>query len=203
MSAKRQLFVFAKAPRPGHVKTRLAAGIGAAAACAFYERTLREVLGHLDGTDAWQTRLAVTPDEAAEDSSLWPRPTPRVVQGPGDLGMRMGRLLARASPEGPVIVVGSDIPELRAEHVAAAFETLTRHDLVLGPAGDGGYWLIGASVPLPESVLSGVRWSTEHALADTLHNAAALSVALLADELEDVDDHESYRRFLERTGARP
>lgn len=203
MSAEGQLFIFAKAPRPGHVKTRLAAAIGARAASAFYERSLRDVLDRLDGTDAWRTRLAVTPDETALDASLWPRPTPRVAQGPGDLGMRMGRLLALASPEGPVIVVGSDIPELRAEHVVAAFEALGSHDLVLGPASDGGYWLIGASGPLPKSVLTGVRWSTEHALADTLRNAAALSVALLPDELEDVDDHESYRRFLERRGARP
>jgi rSAM/selenodomain-associated transferase 1 len=203
MSTKRQLFIFAKAPRPGHVKTRLAAGIGAAAACAFYERSLRDVLDRLDGTGAWRTRLAVTPDETALDASLWPRPTPRVAQGSGDLGDRMGRLLARASPDRPVVIVGSDIPELRAEHVVAAFEALDRHDLVFGPATDGGYWLIGASVPLPANVLAGIRWSTEHALADTLRNAQPLKVALLEDELEDVDDAKSHLRFLERTGAQP
>jgi rSAM/selenodomain-associated transferase 1 len=203
MTAKRELFVFAKAPRPGLVKTRLAAGIGAAAACAFYEGSLRDVLDRLDGTGAWRTRLAVTPDETALEDSLWPRPTPRVPQGPGDLGVRMGRLLARASPGGPVIIVGSDIPDLRAEHVATAFEALGRQDLVLGPARDGGYWLIGASVPPPAGLLARVRWSTGHALADTLRNARTLRVALLADELEDVDDPESYHRFLERAGDEP
>lgn len=194
------LIVFAKAPRLGRVKTRLAAGIGEAAALDFYGRTLAAVLGRLDGGGPWATRLAVTPDEDADEPALWPTATPRVGQGPGDLGQRMGRFLAGATRDAPVVVVGTDIPELGAGHVAAAFGALARDDLVLGPATDGGYWLIGARVPFSAARLAGVRWSTEHTRADTLRNAAGLSVALL-EELEDVDDVEGYRRWLERGGA--
>ena len=194
------LVVFAKAPLPGRVKSRLAAGIGEPAALAFYRRTLAEVLARLDGGGPWRARLAVTPDEAAGDGDLWPTATPRVPQGSGDVGDRMGRFLARATPEHPVVIVGSDIPDLAAAHVDRAFRALERHGLVLGPAADGGYWSIGASAPPPAAIFDGVRWSTGHARADTLRNAAGLAVALV-DELDDVDDLDAYGRFLARDAA--
>ncbi len=197
-----ELVVFAKAPLLGRVKSRLAAGIGEEAALAFYQRTLEAVLARLDGGGPWRTRLAVTPDEAAGAEALWPTATSRVPQGSGDLGERMGRFLAEAAPGRPVAIVGSDIPDVAAVHVACAFQALERRDLALGPATDGGYWLIGASLPLPGRVFENVRWSTAHARADTLRNADALDLATaLADELEDVDDVEGYRRFLARAGA--
>lgn len=196
------LVVFAKAPVIGRVKTRLAAAIGNAAALAFYAATLKAVLGRLDGGGSWRTLLAATPDEAAGEDDLWPTATPRVPQGSGDLGVRMGRFLASATRAAPVVIVGSDVPDIEAAHVARAFRELERHDLVLGPAADGGYWLIGASLPLPGGVFAGVRWSTEHARTDTLGNARALGIsAALVDELEDVDDVESYRRWLGRVAA--
>lgn len=191
------LVVFAKAPLLGRVKSRLAAGIGEEAALAFYRETLSTVLARLDGGGPWRTRLAVTPDEVMGDAGLWPTETPRVPQAGGDLGARMGRFLAEAEPGGPVVIVGSDIPDITAAHLARAFETLGGHDLVLGPAKDGGYWLVGASRPPPATLFDGVRWSTEHARADTLRNAAGTAVALV-DELEDVDDPEAYQRWLER-----
>ena len=197
-----ELVVFAKAPLLGRVKSRLATGIGEEAALAFYRRTLETVLARLDGGGPWRTRLAVTPDDAAGAKGLWPTATRRVPQGLGDLGARMGRLLADARRAAPVVIVGSDIPDLTAAHVAHAFDALSRRDLALGPATDGGYWLIGASLPLPGRVFDGVRWSTAHARADTLRNADALDLATaLVDELEDVDDVEGYRRFLARAGA--
>jgi rSAM/selenodomain-associated transferase 1 len=200
-TAAAELVVFAKAPLLGRVKSRLAAGIGEEAALAFYRTTLEAVLPRLDGGGPWRTSLAVTPDEAVGDEDLWPTATPpRVPQGSGDVGDRMGRFLARAAPGRPVVIVGSDIPDLAAAHVERAFRALERHDLVLGPAADGGYWLIGASTPPPPTIFDGVRWSTERARADTLRNAARLAVTLV-DELEDVDDLAAYRRFLARGPA--
>lgn len=196
------LVVFAKAPVLGRVKTRLAAAIGEAAALAFYEATLKTVLGRLDGGGPWRTVIAATPDEATDEHGLWPTTAPRVPQGSGDLGFRMGWFLAEAAQAAPVVIVGSDIPDLEAAHVARAFQELRRRDLVLGPAADGGYWLIGARVPLPGRVFDGVRWSTAHARADTLANAGALGLSTaLVDELEDVDDVDGYRRWLERAAA--
>ncbi len=88
-------------------------------------------------------------------------------KGAGDLGQRMARIFAALAP-GPAIIVGSDIPDLRAEDVAHAFRALRRADAVLGPAHDGGYWLIGlARTKLARALEKPIRWSSPHALADT------------------------------------
>ncbi len=86
------------------------------------------------------------------------------------------------------MIVGTDIPGLGVGHVAAAFAALGSHEAVLGPATDGGYWLVGLrdGAALP-SIFDGVRWSTPDALADTLANLGARRTALL-QRLEDVDD---------------
>ena len=192
-----RLFIFARAPVPGQVKTRLARGIGAAAALDFYRTTLFGVVARLRG-HGWDLALAVTPDEAAAKDSLWPEGVARTGQGEGDLGQRMARVLAQAHPASPALIVGADIPALDAPHIARALAALARNDLVLGPARDGGYWLIGARVPPPAALFDGVRWSGPDALADTRRNAAGLAVAL-ADELEDVDDESDWRRLYGRS----
>jgi hypothetical protein len=114
-----------------------------------------------------------------------------MAQGRGDLGMRMRRALA-ACPPGPKLLVGSDIPGLNASHIAVAFALLGRHDVVFGPAADGGYWLVGCRCRPPD--FGQVRWSSQHALADTLANLPqSLSVGFAAT-LDDVDDGVAYRR---------
>src|SRR5438270_756285 len=86
--------------------------------------------------------------------------SPRFHQGGGDLGARMRRALA-ACPPGPVVLVGSDIPALAPAHIAEAFGLLGHCELVFGPTGDGGFWLVGArrSPRLPP-LFGPVRWST-------------------------------------------
>lgn len=192
--------VFAKAPVRGTVKTRLAATVGPGAALDFYRRTLTTVLTRLSSEPGWRLEIAVTPDDAALDETHWPAGIPRRPQGHGDLGERMARALAAARPHRPVLVVGSDVPNLEVLHVQRACVALATHDLVFGPAEDGGFWLIGARKPLPPGLFHGVRWSSEHALSDTLRNAVDLTVALV-DELEDVDDYAAYCRLRERAGA--
>jgi rSAM/selenodomain-associated transferase 1 len=114
----------------------------------------------------------------------------RVVdQGPGSLGLRMQRQLLRGCRERApaVVLIGSDLPELAAEDVLAAFRALERASLVLGPAADGGYWLIGRRHPTPQ-IFSGIDWGSDRVLAQTLHQArqAGLSTELLA-ERSDLD----------------
>ncbi len=197
-----RLVLFAKAPRSGEVKTRLAAEIGAEAALDFYRSCLATALGELGAAGRpWRLRIAVTPDEAIDDP-VWPGTVERCPQGAGDLGERMLRVLSQAHPNAPVLIVGSDIPELTAAHVERARSALADHDLVIGPSPDGGYWLIGARRPPPQSLFEAVRWSTPNALADTLRNASALSVAF-ADILADIDDGASFRRFMARVGSHP
>ena len=186
------LVVMVKVPVAGAVKTRLARRVGATEALRFYRATTALLLRRVGCDPRWRTVLAVAPDRAVGARS-WPSALARVPQGKGDLGSRMQRLLDRTS-RGPVVIVGSDIPDVQAGHVAQAFRLLGRHALVFGPAEDGGYWLIGARrrphVPRP---FGGVRWSTENALADTLRNIDG-SVGFV-EMLADVDTETDWQRW--------
>lgn len=174
------LVIFAREPRLGRVKTRLAADLGWVAATAIYRRLLARTIRRLGRDRRWRTVIAITPDRARLRV-----PLPQVGQGAGDLGVRMMAPVRRHAPR-PVVVVGSDIPALDRAHVAAAFRALRGHDAVLGPAADGGYWLIGLRGVRPVPRLAPVRWSGPHALADTLRALGDRRVALL-QTLRDLD----------------
>jgi len=198
----RHLVVFVKAPRRGQVKSRLAAGIGAGAALRFYRLTSALALQRLARDRRWRTCLAATPSRDVR-AAFWPSGLRRLDQGSGDLGRRMARAFA-ALPPGPAVIVGSDIPELEASHVAAAFRALGRHDAVFGPASDGGYWLVGLkrSRSLPRHLFAAVRWSSAHALADTRAGLPRnWSVALL-EHLDDIDDAADYWRWAQGQKSR-
>lgn len=183
------LVIFVKEPRPGRVKTRLGREIGHTAAAWWFRHQTRALLRRLAGDGRWRTVLAVSPDHEGLGSRMWPRRIRRWPQGGGDLGARMARAF-RAMPPGPVLVIGADIPAIQPHHIHHAFGLLGRHGAVLGPAPDGGYWLIGVKhggTALPAGMLKGVRWSSEHALADTLATLGPLSVGYAAT-LADVDE---------------
>ncbi|HRY05807.1 MAG TPA: TIGR04282 family arsenosugar biosynthesis glycosyltransferase [Hyphomicrobiaceae bacterium] len=181
----RRLVIMVKAPQAGRVKTRLAREIGVVGATSFYRHASAAVVGRLGCDRRWQTLLAVAPDTAM-NARYWPARLARRAQGHGDLGRRMQGLFDRMPP-GPVIIIGSDCPTVRADDIAAAFVALGRADAVLGPAPDGGYWLVGERrSPKALPAFSGVRWSSEHTLADTMANFAARRVALVR-QLPDVD----------------
>ncbi len=195
---RRTLVIFARAPELGRVKRRLARGIGAAAALAFYRRTLTAVSRRLAADPRWQTVLAVTPDRAARSGRRWPCGLIRRKQGGGDLGVRMARAFYDM-PKGPVVIVGADIPEIEPSHIARAFSALGAADIVFGPARDGGYWLIGAKgAARAADMFARVRWSTKHALADTRANLEGRRVVLVA-VLEDIDERDAYNAFSRRT----
>ncbi len=195
MTPRGHLVVMARAPRLGAVKRRLARDLGDLAAWRFYRMTAGRLLRDLGADPRWRTWLALTPDRAARAGrGSWPARCTCVSQGPGDLGARMGRLL-RTLPPGPVVIVGSDIPELRPTHVARAFRLLGDHDWVFGPAADGGYWLLGARRRRPpRGTFADVRWSSAHALGDTLANLKGARVAYL-EMLDDVDTGEDLARL--------
>ncbi len=195
MLADKHLVVMVRAPRLGAIKRRLARDIGAAAARHFYVETTAAILRRLAGDRRWRCLLAVTPDRYAAKARFWPSAIPRLPQGPGDLGARMARPLA-VLPPGPVVIVGSDIPDLRARHVAAAFAALDTHDAVFGPASDGGFWLVGLARPANATALfRRVRWSTRHALADTLANLGPDQTPALLELLDDSDATAAYERW--------
>lgn len=183
MMRRDRVIVFARAPRLGAVKRRLARGIGAMGALRFYRGQLAAVLGELARDRRWRTTIAATPDRARP---RWPRRLPCTPQGRGDLGARMARAMR---PHRRVVVVGSDIPGIGRADIAAAFRALGRADAVFGPAEDGGYWLVGMGPRRPAHPFAAVRWSSEHTLADTLANFAGRRIALLR-RLRDVDTAE-------------
>jgi len=172
------LILFVRAPRLGTVKRRLAREVGDLAALRFHRERIATLVRTLGRDRRWRTEIVATPDRPR-----WPWPLPSRGQGRGDLGARMQRALARHRR---AVLIGSDIPGVTAADIAAAFRALGRAQAVFGPAEDGGYWLVGFGPRRPARPFAGVRWSTEHALADTLSNCAGHRVALVR-RLRDVD----------------
>ncbi len=195
-----RVIVFLKAPRPGQVKTRLAADLDGEAAAGIYRMLVGRTLGRVEGLG--DVELRYTPDDAEAEVEVegWRRQAGWRLrpQGAGDLGERLGRALAEAFGEGAgrVVVVGTDCPWLEASDVGDAFAALGRSDVVMGPAEDGGYWLLGMDRARPE-LLRGIPWSTPGVYEATLQRAreAGLRVAELR-RLRDVDTLEDWRAWL-------
>ena len=181
----RTLIVMAKAPRLGAGKTRLAKEIGAVEALRI-NRALQAHTLCVARDERWRTLLCVAPDAARHWKlpGVWPEGVARIAQGEGDLGERMARALA---PHRNVAMIGTDCPELTRAHIASAYRALRRAPFALGPAHDGGFWLIAARDGAAASrAMAGVRWSSRHAAKDAIANLGARNVALLAT-LRDVD----------------
>ncbi len=195
---KDTVVVFARAPRLGTVKRRLARGIGDRAALRFHRETLIALLRDLRRDRRFRTVLAMTPDNAGD---RLPVRVPRIAQGRGDIGERMDTA-CRRHPGGNVAIIGSDIPGAGAADVRAAFRALGTHDAVFGPSEDGGFWLIGMGPRRPSQPFVKARWSTEHALADTLANFRGRRVARLRS-LRDVDTACDLPTHPRRSGPQP
>jgi rSAM/selenodomain-associated transferase 1 len=190
----------AKVPVAGAVKKRLACEIGVAGAVWFARAAGAALLARVASDPRWQTTITIAPD-CGVTSRAWSFRLPRMPQGRGDLGARMQRILDR-SPPGPVVIIGTDVPGIEAQQIAAAFRLLGSHDAVLGPATDGGYWLVGLKRrPRVLRPFGGVRWSGPHALADTLANLAGWKVGYAAT-LGDVDDAAGLRASADLLGRR-
>lgn len=198
---RRTLVVMVKEPGPGRVKTRLAREIGTVAAAWWYRQHCRRLLRSIDDP-RWHLVLAVSPDAEGLTSKVWPDGIVRLAQGRGDIGARMARIFRRFAPD-PTVIVGSDIPDLDRVHVARAFAALGRRRAVIGPAHDGGYWLIGLTGPLARrpDLFKNVRWSSRHARADTLANLGGV-VPELIDELWDVDEAADISRTAKKNPRR-
>lgn len=175
-----------KEPHPGRVKTRLGREIGMVDAAWWFRHQTARLLRRLDDP-RWRLIIAVSPDREGMTSRFWPGHLPRVLQGRGDLGERMGRVF-RVLPPGPILIVGADVPGITPGHIERAFRSLGAADAVLGPAPDGGYWLIGLkrTAANPAGLFANVRWSTPDALKDTKSNLGGKTVAMVGT-LRDVD----------------
>lgn len=195
-----RLAVFARAPVAGAVKTRLAAAIGDAAALQAHRDLVLHTLQALVSAADYQ--LELWSSEWHPEVARWAetRNLPLYIQQGDDLGQRMANCLQMLCAQGARgLIVGCDCPAIDADYARAAFAALGQADLVLGPAEDGGYGLIGWGQRVPPDVFSNMRWSNPQVLDETLRRAhlAGLEVALLP-LIWDVDTVADWRRFNER-----
>lgn len=189
--------VFLRPPLPGEVKTRLGKTIGAERACALYHAFVSDVLSTVQRIRDCRVGLFIAGKCSAPSLNplLTAFPYTRVPQADAGLGDRMESALRwcfERAQRG--IVVGTDSPSLPEAYLHAAVQALQAHDVVLGPAADGGYYLLGAARPSVPPLGKGIRYSTEHTLSDTLAavRRAAMSSALLPPWF-DVDTERDLR----------
>jgi uncharacterized protein len=196
-----RIAVFAKAPIPGEVKTRLAASIGAEAAADLHQRLVRRTLQAARDAGVGAVELHCAPSAGhpffrACEAEFGVR---LCVQRGDDLGQRMAAAFANAHEEGAaLIVIGSDCAVLGASHLREARDALRGHGVVIAPAEDGGYVLVALARPL--DLFTGVAWSRDTVLAQTRERLTQLGVSHYEmATLWDVDRPEDYAR-LQREG---
>jgi len=197
MNESTLLIVFLKVPKPGFVKTRLAATVGPDRACEIYCELVERLLERIRSVPNVELRIA--PDDGIVECESWRQPHWEIrSQGVGDLGARMSRAFEEAFSSGwdRVLAIGSDCPYVGIEQIQDGRDRLDRDSVVLGPARDGGYWMIGMGRYLP-SLFDGVEWSTEKVLEQTMKRTEAEgeSVSLL-EILEDIDDLDAWNRYV-------
>ncbi|MBN1260004.1 MAG: TIGR04282 family arsenosugar biosynthesis glycosyltransferase [Anaerolineae bacterium] len=201
----RRLIVYAKRPLPGYAKTRLGATLGEEAAAGVYSRLLYAYLLDLVSTALPATHLVLSVANPA-DVAFFAGAFPEIEVCPqvsGDLGMRMAASFAEAFWEGAeeVVLTGSDIPALESKLIMIAFERLATHDAVIGPAADGGYYLIGMRSPGAD-LFRNIAWSTDRVLSQTEALAQSLGLSLgRLPTLHDLDTATAYARW--RAHRRP
>jgi hypothetical protein len=195
-----QLLVFAKAPVPGRVKTRLARTIGDEAAALVYralaERTLATAAAARRAGVVADVELWIDPDSDAAAVEPWRERYGATIerQAGADLGERMRHALRASLAHGrPALLIGTDVPGYDVAYLAAAAATLERRDAVIGPAMDGGYVLIGLARDV--DAFAGVQWSTAGVLAATRARLTAAGAS--HDELASLRDVDTYDDYLQ------
>lgn len=187
MSAAR-LTIFARWPEPGRAKTRLIPALGAEGAAALYRRLLEHTLAEARASGL-PIELRVTGAEPARFQDWLGGDLAVVDQGEGDLGARMARVAA------PAILIGSDCPDCDAAMLRRATIALARAPAVVGPASDGGYYLLGMGRPMP-FLFHDMAWSTDAVMPETLRRFALQGIApALLPELGDIDTPDDLARY--------
>ena len=185
-----RLSIFARLPVPGKVKTRLIPALGEEGAARLYARLLALTV-EVARESGFEFELRVTGGEIGAFQGLFGEDVPVVDQGDGDLGARMARV------EAPALLIGSDCPGITAPLLRAAAGALEDRRVVLGPANDGGYYLIGYREPVP-FLFEDMEWSTPKALPETLARLAARGHGpAILPELADIDTAEDLAQWPE------
>ena len=196
------ILLFVKAPLPGQVKTRLAASLGEDATLQLYRRFAQDILTAIDGAGI-AVQVHYTPADARKAVAAWLGQERQYAPQEGaDLGSRMENAFRRAFAEGSprAVLIGSDLPDLPGDLLTEAFRSLDNNDAVIGPAKDGGYYLIGfrRDTFLP-AIFPGMAWGTNRVYSVTLERftQARYRVHSLR-EWQDVDTVEDLKTLRAR-----
>lgn len=190
MSLTTRVVIFAKAPVPGKVKTRMIPLLGSVGAALLAQRMLADTVGHALAAGLSVPEVCVAPD--ANDLQ-WEGKLPTGVrlsnQGPGDLGDRLAAAARRVIDCGErILLIGTDCPELDSKRLVEAAEQLESHDAVIHPARDGGYVLLGLRCT-DSSLFKNIAWSTNTVAASTVARIRTLGWSLLVGEtMSDIDE---------------
>jgi len=201
------ILVFVRAPEAGRVKTRLAAGIGAEPALRVYRRLAERAVAQARALDA-ELRIHFTPADAEDEVRRWlGGGAVYLPQRDDDLGGRMAAAFESAFAAGHarVVIIGSDLPGLTAELLRDAFRLLDHHPVVLGPASDGGYYLLGLRGMVP-SIFRDIPWSTADVFDATIDRLATRGIhparlSVLADVDVAADLPAGWREWAAAEGA--
>jgi hypothetical protein len=194
-----RIVIFAKAPVPGRVKTRLIPALGAEGAAKLaaemLEHTVAEALA-----SGLEVELCGAPDPATWYGGARVHLT---TQGEGDLGQRLHRAAERVLATQNILLIGADCPALNAPHLCAAADALERHDAVIHPAEDGGYVLLGLR-RFDASLFEGIAWSTNTVAEETLARIDALGWSIdIRETLADIDEPSDLHRHPETHHRHP
>lgn len=187
-----RLIIFTRYPEPGRTKTRLIPALGAEGAAALHRRLTEQALAtarRLAAQHAVALEVRYTGGDAAAMRQWLGTGLYLCEQGEGDLGSRMREAFHTAFEEGceRVVIIGADCPGLTSDVLSSAFAALHRHDLALGPASDGGYYLIGLRRTVPQ-LFDGIAWGADSVLWRTLQIARGLGLQfVLLEQLDDID----------------
>lgn len=183
--------ILAKAPVAGRVKTRLIPALGAEGAADLARAMLEDTLSSAAGADIGPPLLCTDPSPDHDDwRGLIPEGTATMAQGEGDLGQRLALVARTVLATEPVLLIGTDCPELTPDRLRGAWTALRDHDAAIHPARDGGYALLGLARFHP-SLFEGIAWSSASVAADTIARIRALGWSLhVGETLQDVDEPE-------------
>lgn len=187
MTSKKLLLLFVRNPELGKVKTRLAATLGDEKALEIYIKLLQHTR---QVTESLPVHKRVYYSDKVTTTDLWPAATyEKAVQPTGDLGHKMQAAFAEGFADGytSVVIIGSDCLQLTQEIVEEAYRQLEQQEVVIGPAQDGGYYLLGMNCLHPQ-LFQKKRWSTASVFPDTVQDLEQLQLSFaLLPVLSDVD----------------
>ncbi len=197
---KNTLIIFLKYPQAGKVKTRLAKDVGNQRAAEIYSEMSKTIVDNVSGSSEYQTAIFFDPPEKENEIRNWiGKKEVRFSPQRGEtLGDKMSNAFKEvfSSESKRVVIIGTDCPDVTSGTIAQALDSLEEVDVVLGPAADGGYYLLGLNNHVPE-IFGGIEWSTERVLNQTLERIKEKKLSFeLLETLKDIDTLDDFNSRL-------